>query len=74
MILSVGSYSYKTAVWLNNVLKEFCYHSTIIKDFFEFIKKIIKISNLHQKTWVSFDVKSLFTNIPLNFALNLNLK
>ena len=46
----------------------------MVKDSFEFVEKITQISNLYKKTLVSFDVKSLFTNIPLNFTLNLILE
>ena len=48
-------------------------HPTNLKDSFEFIDQIRKIDNLHTKTLVSFDVKSLFTNIPVDFTIKLVL-
>ena len=59
------------AIWLNNILTPLREHSSVLKDTFSFIKLISKISQLNQKCLVSFDVKSLFTNIPVNFTINL---
>ena len=44
-------------------------HPTNLRDSFEFVDQIRKIDNLHNKTLVSFDVKSLFTNIPVDFTI-----
>ena len=54
-----------------NILTSLCEHSLIIKDTFSFAKLISIISQMNQKILVSFDVKSLFTNIPVNFKINL---
>ena len=43
-----------------------------MKDSFHFVKKIKKSTNA-DKTMVSFDVKSLFTNVPLTYTTNLIL-
>ena len=40
---------------------------------FEFVNTISKITNLLNKFLVSFDVKSSFTNVPLDFTLKLTL-
>jgi hypothetical protein len=44
----------------------------IIKDKFDFVRKIKKLE-LGDKTMVSFDVTSLFTKVPLTYTINLIL-
>jgi Reverse transcriptase (RNA-dependent DNA polymerase) len=44
----------------------------MIKDRFDFVRKIRK-SELGDKTMVSFDVTSLFTNVPLTYTIDLIL-
>ena len=48
-------------------------HATVLQNSFEFVNQLSKIQNLLHKVLVSFDVKSLFTNIPLDLTLNLIL-
>ncbi len=43
-----------------------------VKDTFDFVKRI-KSSKHVDKTMVSFDVKSLFTNVPLTYTIELVL-
>jgi Reverse transcriptase (RNA-dependent DNA polymerase) len=44
----------------------------VVKDSFDFVEKIKKSTNAN-KTMVSFDVKSLFTNVPLTYTIDLIL-
>ena len=74
ILASVGSYTYQSAKWLNKVLEPLRQHPTVVKDSFEFANKISEIKNLQNYTLVSFDVKSLFTNIPVDFTINLILE
>ena len=48
-------------------------HETNLKDSFEFLEKIKNIDNLNKKTLVSFDAKSLLTNIPVQLKINIIL-
>ena len=73
ILSATGSFTYQTASWLSNILKPFREHSTVLQDSFQFMNQISKIPNLQNKFLVSFDVESLFTNIPLDFTLNLIL-
>ena len=73
ILSATGSFTYQTASWLSNIFKPFREHSTVLQDSFQFVNQISKIPNLQNKFLVSFDVKSLFTNIPLDFTLNLIL-
>ena len=70
---ATGSFTYQTASWLSNILKPLREHSTVLQDSFELVNQISKILNLQNKFLVSFDVKSLFGNIPLDFTLNVVL-
>ena len=73
ILASTGSFTYKSAKWLSDKQASLRDHPTNLKDRFEFIDQIKKIDNLHSKTLVSFDVKSLFTNIPVDFTIKLVL-
>ena len=46
-------------------------HATVVQDFFEFVNNISEIEKLHQEALVSLGVKKLFTNVPLDFTINL---
>ena len=71
ILASKDSFNYQVAVSLNNIFPPLQEHSSVLKDTFIFVKLISKIPQLNQKFLVSFDVKSLFTNIPVNFTINL---
>ena len=73
ILASTGSFTYKSAKWLSDKLASLRDHPTNLKDSFEFMDQIRKIDNLHTKTLVSFDVKSLFTNNPIDFTIKLVL-
>ena len=68
-----GSYTFECAVWLNEILALLQKHPYDLKDTFDFVSKL-SIINLSLTHMASFDVVSLFTNIPLNFAINLVLQ
>ena len=73
VLASTGSFTYKSAKWLSDKLASLRDHQTNLKDSFDFIDQIGKIYNLHIKTLLSFDVESLFTNIPADFTIKLTL-
>ena len=73
ILSATGSFTYQTASWLSNILKPLHEHSIVLQDLFEFVNQVSKIPNLQNKFLVSFDVKRLFTNIPLDYTLNLIL-
>ena len=45
----------------------------MIKDTFDFVEKLNKVHPTSSDVLVSFDVNSLFTNIPIDFTINLLL-
>jgi len=63
IISAVGSFNHEAAKWLSNVLAPLRHHSTVVRDTFSFVKEIQK-NDLLGCVMASFDVKSLFTNIP----------
>ena len=73
ILASYDSFTYECAVWLSEILTPLREHPSNIKDTFDFISRI-----LHSKPGPNrmgcFDVKSLFTNIPLDFVIDQILK
>ena len=63
----------KCASWLNEILNPLRQQPTNIRDTFEFVKRIQESSSKQNSIRVSFDVKSLFTNISVDFVIDLIL-
>ena len=72
-VSSIGTYNYSMAKNVSNFLQPDIPFTFIASDSFNFVKEINDLS-LHGKFVVSFDVESLFTNIPLEECLNLAVK
>ena len=70
ILASTGSFNHECAKWLSDILSPLRSHSTNLKDTFSFID-IVKNFTLNDSVMYSFDVVSLFTNIPLQFTLQL---
>ena len=49
-------------------------HPTNLKDDIQFVNEISKLSVNQSDQLASYDVKSLFTNIPIEFVINLILE
>lgn len=74
IISNIGTATYKTSKYLAKLLapltkSKYTIEST--KDFIAYTKKL-KVSKNHEM--VSFDVSNLFTNVPLDFTINLILE
>ena len=74
IVLSVGIFNYNLACFLCDLLSPLVLNDYYCKDNFSFVSQI-KNANLSRKFLVSYDVASLFTNIPLqetnDIAINL---
>ena len=74
IVSSIGTFNYNLARFLCDVLSPLVPNDYSCKDTFSFVSQI-KNANLSQKFLVSYDVTSLFTNIPLqetnDIAINL---
>ena len=69
----IGSYNHECAAWFSEILTPLRHHQAIVKDSFEFLQRISNLSS-SDKIMASSDEKSLFTNVPVNFTINLVLK
>ncbi|XP_065651060.1 uncharacterized protein LOC136079262 [Hydra vulgaris] len=70
IILTIGIYNYKLAKYLSNLLSPYIpkFYSTC--DSFSFVEELKKV-DITNKYIVSYDVESLFTNIPLNETIDI---
>ena len=73
ILCSIGSFSYQCASWLSKSLSELRRHPLTAKDTFDFLRIIADHELDRNCIMCSFDVKSLFTNIPVDFTVNLIL-
>ena len=72
IISTIKTPAYKIAKFLVPVLSEFTINKYVVKDSFSFVRDIkTKSCNSFMATW---DVDSLFTNIPLEEAIDLSIK
>lgn len=75
IISSIGAYNHDLSKHLYHIIKNnrpsqsFSY----IKDSFEFVKKIIGIEDSSNQVMISFDVDNLYTNVPVNEAIEMTL-
>ena len=77
IVSSIGTFNYNLARFLSDLLSPLVPNDYSCKDTFSFVSQI-KNANLSKKFLVSYDVTSLFTNIPLqetifNHNPNLNI-
>jgi len=73
ILCSIGSLTYQCASWLSKSLSELRRHPSTAKDTFHFIKMIADHELNCNYIMCSFDVKNLFTNIPVDFTVNFIL-
>ena len=73
IVSACGTETYNTAKFITKILQNYCGKtSSFVKDSTDFIKKIKHLSiNLEEETWVSFDVSTPFTSIPVPVALQV---
>ena len=64
IVSSIGTFKFYLARFLCNLLSLLVLNGYSCKDTFSFVSQIKKV-NLSRKSLVSYDVTSLFTNIPL---------
>ena len=75
IISAVGTYNYKLAKWLVEIFSPLLDNNKyILKDTFDFVNKVFKLNTIIDKSMLSFDVESLFTNIPTLETIDIILK
>ena len=67
---SIGTFNYNLARFLCDLLSALVPNDYSCKDTFSFVSQI-KNANLSKKFLVSYDVTSLFTNIPLQETIDI---
>ena len=64
ILLSIGTAGYALSKFFVLLLKPLTFNQYTAKDSFSFVEEITNIPYCNSYTMVSFDVQSLFTNIP----------
>ena len=64
ILSTCGSFNYNMSKYLVSVLSELCSNEFSVSDSFDFAREISSLEN-HNYYMASFDIKSLFTNIPV---------
>ena len=72
IVSSIETYNYKLAQYLGSLLSPHIPSNYATKDSFTFIEELKQI-NTYGKFLISFDVTSLFTNIPLEETVNITV-
>ena len=70
IVSSIGTFNYNLARFLFDFLSPLVPNDYSCKDTFSFVSQI-KNANLSKKFLVSYDVTSLFTNIPLQETIDI---
>ena len=73
IISAVNTYNYELAKYLNEILKPLVNNEFTINDTYEFVNKANTLNVHVNKYMVSFDVESLFTNVPTLETIDLIL-
>ena len=72
IISAIGTHAYKLDKFLVPLLRPFSTNSYTISDTFMFVKELRELQiNTNNVVIASFDVKSLFTNIPLDETISI---
>ena len=71
ILSATQTYNYALAKWLEDKLKPLSYNQYTVSDTFQFVDEIqgLKINN--GELLVSYDVTSLFTNVPLDETIQI---
>ena len=73
IISAIGTYNYNLAKYLESILKPLVNKEFILTDTYDFVNKISKLDVVIDRYLVSFDVESLFTNVPTLETIELIL-
>ena len=72
IVSSIGTFNYNLARFLCDLLSPLVPNDYSCKDTFSFVSQI-KNANLSKKFLVSYDVTSLFTNVPLQETIDIGI-
>ena len=71
MLSATGTYNYKLAKWLDEKLKPLSVNEHTVTDIFGFVDDIQNIQVNDHSILVSYDVSSLFTNVPVDETIKI---
>ena len=71
VLASTNCYTYECASWFSEILSPPRQHPTNLKDTFEFVDRMQQVKFKNNSVMMSFDVKNLFTNIPVDFVTDI---
>ena len=72
IISSIGTHCYKVAKFFVPLLRPFSTNPLTITDTFSFVQELLNLPfNTNNVVMASFDIKSLFTNIPLDETIDI---
>jgi len=75
IISAVGTYNYKLAKFLNEILSPLATNNSfILKDTFDFVNRVSDLNTKVDRYMLSFDVESLFTSIPTLETIDITIK
>ena len=71
ILSATDTYNYPLARWLNEKLKPLSLNQYTITDIFDFTNEIHELKTNKGEILVSYDVSSLFTNVPLDETIKI---
>ena len=71
ILYATATYNYALAKWLDEKLKPLSINSYTINDTFSFAKEVQELVSSESDILVSYDATSLFTNVPLDYTMDL---
>ena len=74
IISNCGTATYETSRYLAGLLAPLTKNEYTINDTHDFVNRLNSLSIMNDEKMVSFDVSSLFSNVPLDFTIDIILK
>ena len=71
ILSATGTYNFQLAKWLDEKLKPLSLNHHTITDVFEFAEEVTQLDFNENDILVSYDVTSLFTNVPLDETIEI---
>ena len=68
-VSSIGTYTYELSKFLADILKPLSNNQYTVRDSFSFANELLNLNDVHHMA--SFDVSSLFTNIPFQETIDI---
>ena len=70
ILSATGTYNFELAKWLDTLLKPLACNEFMVSDTFTFVQELSSMTVRPTDVFVSYDVTSLFTSVPLEETIN----